>query len=106
LVLVQVDDGRFRKDVLKGVNVKLGEYRVLCVEDNVGNVDGGLSLAGALKFLAKLEKAVLYLIFNEGVKFLLPADQLRLCRRLTRRWCLNTNRRSLMLINRRASIGL
>jgi hypothetical protein len=76
------------------------------MEDHVGDVDGRLALTGALKFLAELEKAVLYLIFNEGVKFLLPADQLRLCRRLTRRWYLNTNRRSLMLINRRASIGL
>jgi hypothetical protein len=99
LVLVQVDDGRFRKDVLKGVYVKLGEDRVLCVEDNVGDVDGRLTLTCALKFLAELEKAVLDLIFNEGVKFLLSADQFRLCCRLTRRWCLNTNRRYLMLIN-------
>ena len=40
------------------------------------HIDGGFTLSLALEFLPQLKEPVLNLVFNGGVKLLLPADQL------------------------------
>jgi hypothetical protein len=49
---------------------------MLGVENHVRHIDGGFTLSLALEFLPQLKEPVLNLVFNGGVKFLLPADQL------------------------------
>ena len=51
---------------------------MLCVQYNVRDVNGRLSLPLPLEFLSQLEETVLYLIFNVRVQFFLPAHKLRL----------------------------